>query len=258
MKNMIRFLSAITFLLAASSQAAFDHSLFDSVLKKHVKHGMVDYAALSDEPKLDKYLEKLANADLETLETENDKMAFYINAYNAYTLQLVASAYPTTSIRLIDGVGSTTDATDKASPWKIEFAEIAGKTYSLDYIEHEILRKDFDDARIHYAIVCAAISCPILRSEAFVGDLLDEQLDSQGRWFFTWRNDFDPENKVARLSKILEWFQVDFGGSEEAVLKAALPYLKPKVAQALKGNESEWKVVYASYDWTLNSQETEK
>ena len=218
---MTRFFTAIALLFTASAQAAFDHSLLDALLKVHVEHGQVDYAAIADEPKLDQYLEQLANADLGSLESEADKIAFYINAYNAYTLKLVASAYPSTSIRLIDAVGSTTDSPDKASPWKIEFAEIAGETYSLDYIEHEILRKDFDDARIHYAIVCAAISCPILRSEAFVGDRLEEQLDSQGRWFFTWRNDFDVNNKVARLSKILEWFQVDFGGSEEAVLKKA-------------------------------------
>lgn len=258
MKTTFRIFSLIAIFVGASAHAAFDHSLFDAVLKEHVKHGMVDYAALEDEPRLEQYLEKLATADLSTLESSDEKMAFYINAYNAYTLKLVASAYPTTSIRLIDALGSTTDSTDKASPWKIEFATIAGETLSLDYIEHQILRKDFDDARIHYAIVCAAISCPILRSEAFVAERLDEQLDSQGRWFFTWRNDFDPINKKARLSKILEWFAEDFGGSKEAVLKASLPYLKPTVAKALKGKESEWEISYASYDWTVNSQQNDK
>jgi len=255
MKRYFAIVTCLTIALCERTEAAFDHGLLDAVLKDHVQRGLVDYRAVKEDARLAQYLEQLATADLSLLDTGNEKMAFYINAYNAYTLQLVASAYPTTSIRLIDALGSTADSVDEASPWKIEFAVIAGETYSLDHIEHEILRKDFDgDPRIHFAIVCAAISCPILRSEAFVAERLDEQLESQGKWFFAWRNSFDAKAKTARLSKIIEWFEVDFGGSKEASLKTALPYLEPRLARALEGNEAEWEVVYAAYDWTLNSQ----
>lgn len=254
MKKIAYTLIAFSCLLGTVAKADFDHHLLDVVLKEHVKSGMVDYAALKSDDRLDQYLENLAGADLSELKTDNEKMAFYINAYNAYTLKLVTSAYPTTSIRLIDALGSTVDSVDKAQPWKIEFAQIAGETYSLDYIEHEILRKDFQDGRIHFAIVCAAISCPILRSEAFVADRLDAQLESQGKWFFLWKNHFDVAKKEANLSKILEWFAGDFGDSPEEVLAFAIPYVKPQIAEALKGKTQDWKITYATYDWKLNTQ----
>lgn len=248
------FAVAAAVLATTIAHASFDHSLLDALLGEHVKLGMVDYEAVSKDDRLDSYLESLAQADLETLGTEQEQLAFYINAYNAYTLKLVAAAYPTQSIRLISELGKTVDSIEDGKPWKIEFAELGGQTYSLDQIEHQIIRKEYNEPRIHFAIVCAAISCPILRSEAYTGDKLEQQLEAQGRWFFSWRNQFEPATKTARLSKILEWFEGDFGGSKEAVLKFAIPYVNEQTAAALKKDASSWTVSYLGYDWKLNKQ----
>ncbi|MCH6257139.1 DUF547 domain-containing protein [Puniceicoccaceae bacterium K14] len=255
---MIKTIKKLTLLLAAYAStlvsASFDHSLFDAVLSDHVKQGLADYAAIAKDSRIDTYLDSLAAADLDNLGSEQEKLAFYINAYNAYTLKLVALAYPTQSIRLIDGLGKVAKSIDDGKPWKIEFADLGGNVYSLDHIEHEILRKEFNEPRIHFAIVCAAISCPVLRNEAYTADKLEHQLESQGRWFFSKRNFFDPKNKIAQLSKILEWFEADFGGSKEAVLKFAIPYVNRQTATSLETSVQDWTVNYLFYDWKLNTQ----
>lgn len=236
-----------------AANAGFDHSLFDDFLKEHVKVGLVDYENAKQDERLDAYLLKVTQVDLATLGNENERMSFFINAYNAYTIKLVTSAYPVKSIRLINDFGKSTKSFSNAEPWKIRFANIGGKYYSLDEIEHEILLKEFNEPRIHFAIVCAAISCPILRSEAYIGTDLDNQLNAQGRWFFSWRNQFDLSKKQARLSKILEWFADDFGGTE-AILSFATPYVNASTAKSLKEDLKSWSISYQVYDWKLNSQ----
>jgi len=254
MKSSIYFSFALLAFSIQSIKAGFDHQLFDAFLKEHVKSGLVNYEAAGQDPRLQAYLDKLASADLEAITDKNERLAFFINAYNAYTIQLVVSAYPVNSIRLIKGLGKTVKSYSKAEPWKIRFSKVAGETYTLDEIEHEILRAEFKDPRIHFAIVCGAISCPILRSEAYIGSKIDEQLQSQGKWFFGWRNQFDIETKTARLSKILEWFQDDFGGDKKAILETAQMYVKPATAKALQESPNAWSVDYLAYDWSLNAQ----
>lgn len=255
MKRIIALIFTVSSLLANFVRAEeFDHSLFDALLKEYVVGGLVDYGNVAKDGRLDMYLETLATADFSQLDTDDERLAFYINAYNAYTIKLISLAYPVKSIRLIGGLGQTVKSMDDASPWKIEFVKIAGKTYSLDYLENGIIRKDFDEPRIHFAIVCAAISCPILRSEAYVAAKLEKQLEAQGRWFFSWRNQFDVKKKEAGISKILEWFRNDFGGTEENVLKYAIPYVNADVAESLKENAKDWDITYQTYDWKLNDQ----
>ncbi len=200
-------------------------------------------------------MEELAHACLDDIDKKEDRLALFINTYNAYTLKLIASAYPVRSIRLISDLGKQAESKEEAMPWQIRFANVGGTTYSLDEIENKVLRKEFNDPRIHFAIVCAARSCPILRSEAYVGDRIQEQLDAQGRWFFSWRNTFELETKEARLSKILEWFRDDFGGSEEAVLNFSIPYVNRQTAESLRAEAKQWTVNYLTYNWDLNGKQ---
>ena len=146
-----------------------DHGLYGELLKAHVKDGVVDYQGFkNDEAQLDRYLEMLAATHTKTLSSD-EQFAFYINAYNAWTIKLILSDYP--GIKSIKDLGSFF-----SSPWKKEIAHLDGKKVSLDYIEHDILRPRFKDPRIHFAVNCASKSCPPLLWEPYRGDILDRQL----------------------------------------------------------------------------------
>ncbi len=244
------FVLVVVAILGGGEQARaadFDHRLFDEVLKAHVRSALVDYPALKTDERLPRYLAQLAAADPTTLTTRNEQLAFWINAYNAYTLKLVADHYPVAGIREIKLPGA-------ATPWAAPIAIVGGKPLTLDYIEHEILRKQLHEPRIHFAIVCAALSCPQLRGEAYVADRLDEQLENQGRWFFSWRNQFDVGSKSAGISMILKWFAEDFGGNKEAILRFVAPYTIESVRRSIESAPTLWKVTYLKYDWSLNAQ----
>src|SRR5690554_5944218 len=152
--------------------AKFDHSGFAQLLAAHADSaaGRVDYAGLKkDEKKIDAYLKKLDAVDLKTLGPD-EKLALLINAYNAYTLQLILENYP--------GIKSIKDL---KSPWKSKRYKVGGHTLSLDDIEHGLIRPVYKDSRIHFAVNCASIGCPPLQAFAFEGDKLDAQLDLAAR-----------------------------------------------------------------------------
>jgi hypothetical protein len=236
---------------------AFDHSDYDALLKKHVRGDRVDYAALkADRAALDAYCERLAKlpaADFAKL-SRDEQMALWTNAYNALTLRSIVDAYPIqaptiklnphprNSIRQIDDV------------WNKQH-KVASREVSLDDVEHEILRKQWKDPRIHAAVNCASKGCPALRAEAFVAARLDEQLDDQMRRFVadSTRNQIDPKGKKIRLSSIFKWFGEDFGTKQDE--RALLRWLA-------KFGPSDWKplldsfdpddVDFLDYDWSLN------
>ncbi len=251
MKFLLSLL-APAMLASQLAAAPLSHHILDALLKDHVEGGLVNYAAIKNDPRLDQYLEQLAQASPEAEPDDPSRLALWINAYNAYTLKLVASAYPVETIRLIEDLGKTAPSIEQGKPWKIPFAVVGGNTYTLDQIEHEVIRAQFKEPRIHFAIVCAAVACPLLRNEAYTAPSLEEQLEDQARWFFAWRNTFDIESRQAGLSKILEWFAHDFGGSQENVLRFAAPYLDKEVAASILSKPSKWKVAYLEYDWQLN------
>jgi hypothetical protein len=247
--RLLLFISlAIAWSLGPWVSASFDHSQFDAVLKAHVEAGLVNYAALKSDPQLDKYLAQLQKADLDQLQNRDDQVAFWINAYNAYTLKLIISHYPVSSILDIKVPGYE-------SPWKIPLAEVAGKIYTLNQIENEILRVKWLDPRFHYALVCAARSCPQLRNEAYRKDKLNEQLNEQSRWFMIHRNRFDLKTKKAYLSKVYEWYASDFGKNQAERLRTLIPYLEPALANSLKDKAKDWKITFTEWDWQLNNQE---
>jgi hypothetical protein len=137
--------------------------------------------------------------------------------------------------------------------WDKEFIEINGEKYNLNEIEHKILRK-MNEPRIHFAIVCASISCPELRNEAFEANKIETQLEEQATKFIndSSRNQFDVENREAKISEIFNWFEEDFGDSKEKVLMFIADYLPDEIALDIKKNISEWDVSYMDYNWGLN------
>lgn len=252
--------------------ADFSYDQYSALLSDYVNdQGMVDYAGLkSDRSDLDAFIVSMGTLHPDTFSqwTENEQLAFWINAYNAITLQFVINVYPIekgsllnralypdNSIRQIDGV------------WTELTASIMGERLTLDHIEHKILRKEFSEPRIHMAIVCAAKSCPPLRAEAFEPDKLETQLAEESTKFFANKNRFfvDERNGKVHISSILDWFGKDFvplynqqkeysnfNRTEGAVLDFISQHIDKKYGAYLK-NQS-YKISYLDYDWSLNDQ----
>ncbi|MDX2128746.1 MAG: DUF547 domain-containing protein [Chloroherpetonaceae bacterium] len=230
---------------------SFDHSIFDAVLKKYVVNGKVNYKGLKQEPLFKDYLNQLEKADLTQLKTREEKIAFWINAYNAYTLKLILDNYPVKSIRDVTFLGNTIFGF-VSGPWKKEFCKVGGKVYSLDYIEHEILRKELGEEKIHFAVNCASESCPILRPEAYRGERLKEQLNDQLQIFLsdTLKNQFKFEENTLYLSPIFDWYANDFKKNGKALLDYLKPYLTQSQQKILESGTVEIK--FMDYDWSLN------
>ncbi len=235
----------------ASSQS-FDHSLYDAVLKRHVKNGKVNYKALKTDKEFATYLEQLSKANPDALPTREEKIAFWINAYNAFTLKLIVDNYPVKSITEISALGKLT-AFVGDSPWKREFFTINGKKMSLDKIEHEILRATFKEDRIHFAVNCASGSCPILRTEAYTAEKLSEQLSEQAKQFLkdTLRNRIDLKTKTIYISKIFDWYKDDFTKSAGTLEHYLAQYIDDETIKRMLLNK-EFKIEYLDYDWSLN------
>jgi hypothetical protein len=236
-------LAAVTGPPAITSTAfAIDHSLFGELLKKYVKDGMVNYAGIkTEEAILKQYLAILENVNPESL-SRNEQFAFYINAYNAWTIKLILTKYP--DIKSIRELGFL-----NAGPWKKKVVRLKGETVSLDYIEHDILRPRFKDARVHFAINCAAKSCPPLRSEPYLADILDQQLDHATRSFLNNPKSYRLDGKDFFVSRIFKWFSEDFN---EDALGFYLQYAAGDFKKKLGSQSEKVNVKYLDYDWSLN------
>lgn len=228
------------------------HHLFSNILNQYVKNGLVDYKNLQNDIELNKYLEQLTSTNPEKL-SKNEKLAFWINAYNAFTLQIIIENYPIESINELHTGGRIIGHILGKTVWDKEFITINHKKYSLNDIEHKILRK-MSEPRIHFAIVCASISCPEILNEAFEADKINNQLENQARRFLNdkSRNHFDLKNRKAYLSKIFDWFDEDFGTSDENVLRFVSNYLPENLSEEIKHNLSRWEISFNDYNWNLN------
>ena len=215
-------------------------SIFDSLLQKNVdKAGRVDYQSLkNNETLLDNYLAYIQNNEPTKDWSSNKKKAFWINTYNAYTIKIILNNYPLKSIRDIKIDGKTA--------WKIPFVKVGQKRYTLDQIEHEILRKKFNDPRIHVGINCASVSCPRLWNFAFTEDNIASSLDNLMKVFIndTTRNKIS-KNNVA-LSEIFNWFSKDFIKNGTII-----NYLNTYAAIKISEKAS---IKYLTYDWSLNKK----
>jgi len=230
---------------------------WDDLARRHVRGDRVDYAGFDrDREILSRVLKRLAGPPPLA---RNDEIAFWINAYNAATVDLIVRE------RRARG-GRLRSIKDIPSPWTRPRWRIGGAERTLDEIEHEILRRRFREPRIHFALVCASRSCPALRSSAYRGAFLDAQLDSAAREFLLdpTRNRFGPENGRIRISKIFDWYGKDFtgvyhdealarlyGDEKGAVLAYAVRFLP--AATAAKLRSSKHRVEFLPYDWSLNS-----
>ncbi|MEP6591406.1 MAG: DUF547 domain-containing protein [Gemmatimonadota bacterium] len=244
-------LAGALFALPSPAAAQFDHSRFDRLLAAHVHDGRVDYDAFARAPEFAGYLASFAAARPGTL-APTDRLAFWINAYNAFTIDLINRNHERSSIRRIARFRS-------GGPWGVKFAAIGGKTYTLDDIEHGIIRVEFHEPRIHVALVCASIGCPPLRAEAYRGDALDRQLDDQALTFFArspQKNWVDVSTRTAHLSQIFDFrdYIKDFGGSKASVGRFVAPYFRRagKVAEADILESGHFDLKYTEYDWSLN------
>ncbi len=228
--------------------------LYTSILADHVVEGRVDYDSLCRNDSLGRYIAFLARARPDTMASPRDRLAFWINAYNAYTLKVICDNYPVESINDLHFGGLALGTVTRKTIWHRKFAVVGDVTYSLNQIEHDIIRPRFGDARVHFALVCAARSCPPLRAEAYVGSRLDEQLDDQSRLFFSQadKNHFDTGSHTAYLSSILDWYKGDFGSTDEDVLLFVARFLDDSTRAAIESDPGGWRIKHTRYDWSLN------
>jgi len=247
------FIACTALLLASSLRAqTFDHTAFGELLKKHVVKGMVDYDAFAESDSFKEYLKSLEGADPSKLPPK-ERLAFWINAYNAYTIELINKHEERASIR---NINQDAGFLHSKGPWKEPIVKAGGRTHDLDQVEHEIIRKQFREPRVHFALVCGAMSCPPLRSEAYAGASLDDQLEDQGRTFVldaAKGSRVDVKNGVVHASRIFDWYKEDFGGSAEAVGRFIARYHpdSPEKRLLLGGL---FKLGFMEFDWTLNSR----
>jgi len=225
-----------------STSQPINHDKWSELLRKHVNHdGWLDYQGIQrDTDRFNEYLDLLENNHPNpNTWSKDERMAYWINAYNAFTVKLILDYYPVESIKDIKkGIPFVN------SVWDIEFIEIEGQSYSLNNIEHGILRPKFNEPRIHFAINCASYSCPVLRREAFEANRLDLQLKDATQTFL-----FDGErNRLdefqPKLSKIFSWFKGDFTKNGSLI-----EYINLHTPNPI---DSEAKIEYIDYDWRLN------
>ena len=228
----------------AWSMNRVDNSIYAELLKKYVENGVVDYAGFKkDQDKLHEYLKVLEQTDTKKLSLD-EQLAFYINAYNAWTIKLVLSGYP--GIHSIKDLGSFW-----SSPWKKEIVHVDGKVLSLDDIEHGIIRPKFKDPRIHFAVNCASKSCPPLSSEPYEGKIINQQLDAAARAFINDPKRNRLEGNTLYVSKIFDWYGEDFKGG---IVNFFLKYAEGDLKRGLEANKNQIKIRYLDYDWSLNGK----
>ena len=202
------------------------------------------YAAVTDgdRARLKGYIEQLAAIDPRNY-PRAEQRAYWINLYNALTVEVVLQHYPLKSIRDIDGglLGS--------GPWKRQLVEVAGQPLTLNDIEHRILRPIWRDPRTHYAVNCASLGCPNLAAEAYTRANVDRMLDEAARAYINHPRGVAFEDGRLTLSSIYNWFDVDFGESDAAVLAHLAQYAEPELGERLAGYDGRIKY---HYDWRLN------
>ncbi len=225
------------------AQKAPSHQQWDKLLNKYVNAaGLVNYKGfIKDKSELDEYLKLLSDNAPQSSWSKNEQKAFWINAYNAFTVSLILQKYPVKSIKDIGGKIYKIN-----TPWDIRFINIGGKTYDLNNIEHSILRKKYNDPRIHFALVCASISCPRLRNEAYNAAKLDAQLDDAGKEFLNDKSKNNITAGKAELSKYFTWYGGDFT-KNGSLVDFINNYSQTKI-------HSNTKISYLDYNWSLNEQ----
>ena len=261
------FLLTLT-VFASSSAVALDQSYaaFDALLKKHVAWNAAGVASTinykgfqADRADLKKVLDEfsgLSKADYSNLKRD-EKLAFLINTYNAYTIELILTKYP--DLKSIKDLGSFTQ-----SPWKKQFFKLLGEDKGLDNVEHDMIRAAgaFDEPRIHFAVVCASIGCPALRPEAVTAAKLETQLEDGAKRFLKdkSRNRFNKQSGKLEVSKIFDWYKGDFEKGHKGITSREVFFAKyadlltddATAQQQIK--DGKVSISHLDYDWNLNDR----
>lgn len=220
------------------------HKPFDALLQKYVIGKRFNYGGIAndeaDKQRLFTYIDSL-KAQTPSNWRQNDALAFWINLYNAATLALVLKNYPVKSIKDIGGLLS--------SPWNRDVVSVEGKTFTLNQIENDIIRKKFNDARIHFAVNCAAIGCPPIANHAYTNEKLDAQLDAATRRVLNDDNWVEIKSDRLLITKIFDWYEADFEKMAGSVRKFIAKYREKNRAAILDDHR---RIEYKEYNWDLN------
>jgi len=237
MKNLIIILSLALISPSYASAAVTsspDHSIWNSILQRYVSSdGKVDYSGIKGDRRFSDYLRTLSGSHPDDSWSKAEKKAYWINTYNAFTVQLITQNLPLKSIK------------DLETPWDRKFISIEGNAYSLNDIENKILRPQFKDPRIHFAINCASFSCPIMQNKAFTSGNLESMLESATRDFINdpKRNNIST-NKI-EISNVFDWYKEDFT-AKGSIVQFLNRYSRNTIAAGAA-------VSYMNYDWKLNN-----
>jgi len=215
-------------------QAAFDHSRWNNLLQRHVTdQGNVNYKGFrADKNEFNAYLKSLSNSPPQESWTKDEILAYWMNAYNAFTVKLILDNYPTKSIKDING------------PWSQRFIKIGEKWYTLNDVEHKIIRK-MNEPRIHFALVCAAVSCPRLYNKAFTPKTLEEDLSLLARGFLNDKSKNELSVNSIKLSRIFKWYGGDFKKNDNSLIGFLNQYSDIVISPNAKKS-------YKDYNWALN------
>ena len=233
MKLKLYILAFFVFSISVLNAQDIDHSLWTKILQEHVSdNGNVNYKSIkANKIELDHYLHQLSENSPNDSWSRNELLAYWINAYNAFTIKLIIDNYPTSSIK------------DIKSPWDKKFIKINNKLVSLNFIEHDVLRK-MNEPRIHFAIVCASYSCPKLLNKAYESSTLEEQLMTGTNSFLTDTSKNNISNNEVQISKIFKWFDKDFKQNGTII-----DFLNNYSEETISKNA---KISYKNYNWNLN------
>jgi hypothetical protein len=233
-----------------TSGAVVDHSAWTRILQRHVRASpdginRVDYRALAaDRGPLDGYVAGLTRTAVSDY-ARDEQFAYWVNLYNALTVQVILDHYPVDSIMDI-GISPGLFA---RGPWGAELVEVEGRALTLNDIEHRILRPIWRDERVHYAVNCASLGCPNLRRRAFAGADLEAMLEAGARDYVNHPRGAEARGNGLFVSSIYVWFQEDFGDSDSGVIRHLRRYARPEKAERLNGLT---RIADHDYDWALN------
>lgn len=233
-----------------SSETSVSHEAWDSFLKKYVSErdgiNLVAYGAVTeaDAKALKEYVAALAGVEVRSLRRD-EQAAFWINMYNAVTIDLILDHYPLETIRDIS------PGLFGGGPWDDEVVTVEGEALTLNDIEHRILRPIWRDARVHYAVNCASIGCPNLAVDAYTADNLERLLEAGARAYVNHPRGASAESGRLHVSSIYEWFKEDFGGTDAGVIEHLRGYAEGGLASALGEVDS---IAGDAYDWSLNDR----
>jgi hypothetical protein len=250
----------------------FSNERFDSVLQKFVnERGLVNYSALQkDSEDLEEFYYLITTYSPDShpgfFPSENHKLAYWINAYNAAAIKTVLTYYPISSVLDVKQPRGFFFLPDESGFFFFQRFTFGGKKTSLYYLENKVIRKRFGDPRIHFAVNCASIGCPRLPRQSFSGESLDLQLDKEARLFLTEERNFkiDHDERIIYLSSIFKWYDKDFTTwyaakfpeRKASLLSYIALYLSPEKTDELKKIGNSYTLRFIPYDWRLNDQKS--